>query len=67
MADPTPYFTLENDLVFEEEIKKSTFITYLISINGKEQALACVQKIKEDHPKARHHCWAYIGSSPFND
>ncbi|HIP76635.1 MAG TPA: YigZ family protein [Psychromonas hadalis] len=64
---PEAYFILKENIIFEEEIKKSTFITYLTHIQGKEEALAYLQSIRELHPKARHHCWAYIGSSPKND
>lgn len=61
-----PYFILSETLVFEEEIKKSRFITYLFHAQGKESALTYLQKIKKQHQAARHHCWAYIASAPEN-
>ncbi len=59
-----PYLIMQEGLIFQEEIKKSRFITYLHPAAGKEQALAYLQKIREQHKEARHHCWAYIGGSP---
>lgn len=61
-----PYPILKHDLFFQEEIKKSRFLTYLAHIEGKEQALAYLADIKKQHKEARHHCWAYIGTSPKN-
>lgn len=62
-----PYLTPNNDLLFQEEIKKSRFMTYLSHAQGKEQALSYLHGIKKLHPEAGHHCWAYIGNSPNND
>ncbi len=59
-----PYPIIQEGLIFQEEIKKSRFITYLQPAAGKEQALAYLQRIRELHKEARHHCWAYIGGSP---
>ena len=59
-----PYPILQSDLFFQEQIKKSHFLTYLAHIEGKQQALAYLDSIKKQHSEARHHCWAYIGASP---
>ena len=59
-----PYQILEGELSFQEEIKKSRFITYLAHIEGKQQAMDYLQSIKEQHKEARHHCWAYIAGGP---
>lgn len=61
-----PYPILSETLVFEEEIKKSRFITYLAHAEGKDNALAYLQEIKNQHKAARHHCWAYIANAPKN-
>ncbi|WP_372881234.1 YigZ family protein [Psychromonas sp.] len=61
-----PYFIPGENLLFQEEIKKSRFMTYLSHARGKEQALEYLKKIKELHPEARHHCWAYLGDAPDN-
>ena len=60
------YFIPKESLLFQEEIKKSRFLTYLSHVQGKEQALEYVNRIKEEHPEARHHCWAYLGGAPDN-
>ena len=51
-------------VVFEEEIKKSRFITYLQHTEGLEDARAFWVKIKQEHPNARHHCWAAVAGKP---
>ncbi|MFT6925428.1 MAG: putative YigZ family protein [Psychromonas sp.] len=62
-----PYFIPMESLFFQEEIKKSRFMTYLVHVEGKEQALTYVHGIKKQHQAASHHCWAYIGAAPDND
>lgn len=59
-----PYHILQGDFSFQEEIKKSRFLTYLAHVQGKKQALEYLQSIRELHKEARHHCWAYIAGSP---
>lgn len=49
---------------FSEEIKKSRFITYLQATTGIEQARAFWQQVKQQHPNARHHCWAAVAGRP---
>lgn len=51
---------------FEEEIKKSRFITYLQHTEGLEQAKAFWAEIKAQHPNARHHCWAAVAGRTTN-
>jgi uncharacterized YigZ family protein len=50
--------------ISEETIKKSRFITLLAHTEGVEAARAFVQRIKAEHPTARHHCWAWVAGSP---
>ncbi|MDJ0038495.1 putative YigZ family protein [Pantoea allii] len=50
--------------VSEETIKKSRFITLLAHTCGVEAARAFVQQVKQDHPTARHHCWAWVAGAP---
>lgn len=59
-----PYLILQDELSFQEEIKKSRFITYLAPVAGKQQALHYLQSIRALHKEARHHCWAYIAAGP---
>lgn len=50
--------------ISEETIKKSRFITLLAHTEGVEAARAFVQRVKAEHPTARHHCWAWVAGSP---
>lgn len=60
------YFIPKSAVVFEEEIKKSRFITYLQHTEGLEQAKAFWNAVKMQHPNARHHCWAAVSLQPTN-
>lgn len=50
-------FTLTQETVYEEEIKKSRFIVKAAAISSIEEASAFLKRIRE--PRATHHCWAY--------
>jgi YigZ family protein len=50
--------------VFQEEIKKSKFITYLAPTTGLAAARDFWAEIKALHPDARHHCWAAVAGAP---
>lgn len=54
------YFTIVEESIHEIEIKKSRFLCYLIPIETEEEANEYVMKLKKEHYKANHHCWAYI-------
>lgn len=58
------FFVPKAEVIFEEEIKKSRFITYLRHTEGMEQAKAFWNEIKALHPQARHWCWAAVAGSP---
>lgn len=58
------YHIPKSAVIFEEEIKKSRFITYLEHVEGIAQAKAFWQQIKLQHPQARHHCWATVAGAP---
>lgn len=47
-----------------EEIKKSRFITLLAATRGIDAAKDFVQRIRAQHPTARHHCWACVAGAP---
>ncbi|OEF24345.1 YigZ family protein [Vibrio rumoiensis] len=55
-----PYLIPLNDTIFEEEIKKSVFITHLAHTPTMDSAKAFVEKIKSKHSSARHNCWAFV-------
>ena len=42
-----------------ETINGSRFITDIYPASSDAQALAAVQRIREQYPDASHHCWAY--------
>lgn len=42
------------------EIERSKFLGYAIPIQNEEQAKEEIAKIRKEHPKATHHCYAYI-------
>ncbi|QLB17995.1 YigZ family protein [Mannheimia granulomatis] len=58
------FFIPKAETVFEEEIKKSRFITYIRHTEGMEQAKAFWQEMKILHPHARHWCWATVAGTP---
>lgn len=60
------YLIPKSAVIFEEEIKKSRFITYLRHTEGRIAAKAFWQEIKALHPDARHHCWATVAMQPGN-
>ena len=62
--DQAPYLIPAEPVVFEQEIKKSRFITYLAHTPGAEVAKAFVQSIKSQHADARHNCWAFVAGRP---
>lgn len=41
------------------EIKKSTFIAYTAKISDVSEVGAILEKLKKEHKKANHICWAY--------
>lgn len=58
------FFIPKAEAIFEEEIKKSRFITYLRHTEGMEQAKAFLAEMKALHSSARHWCWATVAGTP---
>ncbi|PJG84249.1 YigZ family protein [Conservatibacter flavescens] len=58
------YLIPKSAVVFEEEIKKSRFITYLSHVENITQARNFWQELRVLHPAARHHCWAAVAGAP---
>jgi len=48
----------------EQTIKKSRFICYLGHAESIEQIHAELDRIRAEHPRARHLCWAFIAGPP---
>lgn len=59
-----PYLIPAKNVVFEEEIKKSRFITHLAHTPGMDAAKAFVEHIKAEHANARHNCWGFVAGPP---
>ncbi len=54
------YITIARDHQAEIDIKKSRFICALYHIETEEEAKDLIQAAKKEHPKANHHCSAFI-------
>ena len=66
MTNPlfTPYLIPSAPVIYEEEIKKSRFITYLAHSPSVESAKTFINEIKALHANARHNCWAFVAGRP---
>lgn len=54
------YKTIEEEVMAEQVINKSKFITYLAPVKTEEEAKEYLLWVKKEHHKATHHCSAYI-------
>ncbi|MCX8057356.1 MAG: YigZ family protein [Ignavibacteria bacterium] len=54
------YLTVEKIFQAEILVKNSKFIAYLVPINSKEEFLVEQNKLRKEHQKAAHICYAYI-------
>lgn len=54
------YKIKQHDLMYEETIKKSKFISYAMSVDTFDDALKFIEQVKDS--KASHNCWAYRSS-----
>ncbi|KJY94032.1 elongation factor [Vibrio neptunius] len=59
-----PYLIPAQLALFEEEIKKSVFITQLVHTPSVEAAKAFVEQVKMQHSDARHNCWGFVAGRP---
>ncbi|MGC9403234.1 YigZ family protein [Vibrio genomosp. F10] len=55
-----PYLIPESPVMYEEEIKKSVFITQLAHTPSIEAAKFFIDGIKKQHSSARHNCWGFV-------
>jgi uncharacterized YigZ family protein len=62
----TAYLIPEHPVIFEEEIKKSVFITQIAHTPSIELAKAFVDQVKKQHSSARHNCWGFVAGRPEN-
>ncbi|MBT1035902.1 YigZ family protein [Canibacter sp. lx-45] len=56
----TTYKTIARPVSHEIEISRSRFITRLERISSDSAARQVISAIKSEHPKAHHHCTAFI-------
>ena len=54
------YFTIAKEVENVYVEKKSKFIAYLFPIKDEYDFKETLDDIKKVHPKANHHCWAYV-------
>ena len=52
--------TIGKEVIVEQEINKSSFITYLKLVTTPTEAKEYIKQIKELHPNATHHVTAYL-------
>jgi uncharacterized YigZ family protein len=53
------YLTIEQQSVAEFTDRGSKFLAYATHINSTDDFKVILQKLKKEHPKAVHHCYAY--------
>ncbi|WP_406609986.1 YigZ family protein [Agarivorans sp. JK6] len=58
------YFKPQQTVSCEELIKRSRFISLIIPVANRQQAQQQLEEIKQLHPQARHHCWAFVAGHP---
>ena len=54
------YITVSGSAREEIVINKSRFIGYASPCADEQEALAMLQRVREEHKSATHHCYAYI-------
>ena len=54
------YITVAGSSNGEILISKSRFIGYAVPCEKEEDAVSFIQKLRDEHKCARHHCYAYI-------
>ena len=57
--DIKPFKSVQSTEEFRYEIKKSVFLSEARMIESEEDAEKFINYVKEKHPKATHHCYAY--------
>ena len=48
----------------ELEIRKSRFIADIQPVHDRDDAMRFIESVRALHPKANHHCWAYVAGAP---
>lgn len=64
MAASHRYLIPAGEHLNETVILKSRFLTYLAPADSPQAAMAFLARIREQHPDATHHCWAFLVGTP---
>lgn len=61
--------TIKENVIYQEEIKHSKFITILYKVNSKEEVNFYLKKVREDYKGATHYCYAFnlLNTSGYSD
>lgn len=54
------YYTIAQPIETELEISRSRFLTRLARVENEDEARDEIASVRVAHPKARHHCTAYV-------
>ncbi|NLB46844.1 MAG: DUF1949 domain-containing protein [Microbacteriaceae bacterium] len=54
------YETIRESADAELEISRSRFLTRLERVESEEAAREVIARVRDEHPKARHHCTAFV-------
>ena len=54
------YFTVRGTVETEIEISRSRFLTRLERVSSEDEAREVIASVRQTHPKARHHCTAFV-------
>lgn len=67
MDNKDTYQTLAAPAYGEFKDRGSKFLAYAFSVNDTEEIEAALLEVRKEHPKARHHCYAYrLGMDQYN-
>ncbi|MFB9137374.1 YigZ family protein [Vibrio olivae] len=61
-----PYLIPAQMAVYQEEIKKSLFITQLSHTASIDEAKAFIDTVRQQHNEAGHNCWGFVAGRPEN-
>ena len=59
-AMPEEYETIAEPVDAEIEITRSRFLTRLARVESEDRARAVIAEVRAEHPRARHHCSAFV-------
>jgi putative IMPACT (imprinted ancient) family translation regulator len=60
MTDVTAYETLAKPSDAELEISRSRFLAHLARVGSEADAREVIDRVRAEHPRARHHCTAFV-------